>query len=126
VTYLQCHYAAFAEVTIMNSVPSTINSEPVLVTNGGESGERDHRAVLEFAAYDYFSKPFSPRMSLARRWDVSRRQSGKPIRTCDPNRGGFDGSCLSRRARRLFDPQGDTASLTKDELVLLVTATMSE
>jgi hypothetical protein len=49
-------------------------------------------------------------------------------RARDPNRDGFrfDGWRLERRARRLLNPKGNTASLTKREFAFLVAATMSE
>jgi two-component system, OmpR family, response regulator len=96
---------------------------PVIIMTGHRGDDIDRIVGLELGADDYVTKPFNPRELLARLRAVLRRQD--MARTTSPRaaeRGGFrfDGWQLERRMRRLTDPQGNPAPLTKGEYALLV------
>ena len=96
---------------------------PVIIATGHRRDEIDRVVGLELGADDYVTKPFNLRELLARVRAVLRRldrERAAPAR--DPERGGyrFSGWQLSRRLRRLTDPNGATVALTKGEYALLV------
>ena len=96
---------------------------PVIVITGHRRDEIDRVVGLELGADDYITKPFSLRELLARVRAVLRRfDVGRATPPRDADRGGyaFSGWRLSRKARRLTDPDGVTVSLTKGEYSLLV------
>jgi DNA-binding response OmpR family regulator len=96
---------------------------PIIITTGHRPEEIDRIVGLELGADDYIVKPFSLRELLARVRAVLRRQEmGRTARARDPERGGyrFDGWQLERRGRRLVDPSGAPAPLSKGEYGLLL------
>ena len=96
---------------------------PVIIATGHRRDEIDRVVGLELGADDYVTKPFNMRELLARVRAVLRRLDRERVAPArDPERGGyrFFGWQLSRRPRRLTDPNGATVALTKGEYALLV------
>jgi DNA-binding response OmpR family regulator len=100
------------------------NSEvPIIIVTGHRRDDIDRVVGLELGADDYLTKPFNLRELLARVRAVLRRlDSRRAAPARDPERGRFRfaGWQLDRRSRRLTDPDGDPAPLTKGEYALLI------
>jgi two-component system OmpR family response regulator len=96
---------------------------PIIIMTGHSREEVDRVVGLELGADDYLAKPFSLRELLARvRAILRRHEMGRAARARHPERGGyrFNGWSLERRTRRLVNPDGAPALLTKSEYALLV------
>ena len=96
---------------------------PIIIMTGHSREEVDRVVGLELGADDYLVKPFSLRELLARvRAILRRHERGRAKQARDPERGGyrFNGWSLERRTRRLVNPDGASASLTKSEYALLL------
>lgn len=94
---------------------------PVIITTGHRKDEIDRVVGLELGADDYVTKPFGLRELLARIKAVLRRHASDYSHR--KNNGltyHFGGWKLRPKTRELFDPQGQTVSLTKGEHALLV------
>jgi len=96
---------------------------PVIIMTGRRCEEVDKVVGLELGADDYIIKPCSLRELLARTRAILRRQEfGRLARHRHPERGGyrFNGWQLERRSRQLFNPAGQSVTLTKGEFALLL------
>jgi two-component system OmpR family response regulator len=95
---------------------------PILIASGQRCEEADRVVGLELGADDYLTKPFGLRELTARIKAVLRRKT-LPKAEPAPGPSGhyrFAGWQLSRRSRRLLDPEGNQVPLTKGEFALLV------
>jgi two-component system, OmpR family, response regulator len=100
---------------------------PVIIITGHRRDDIDRVVGLELGADDYLTKPFNLRELLARvravlrRFEAGRSQPARePEQEADRIRYRFSGWQLSRRTRRLTDPDGELVVLTKGEYALLV------
>jgi two-component system OmpR family response regulator len=96
---------------------------PIIIITGHRRDEIDRVVGLELGADDYLTKPFNLRELLARVRAILRRiETSRPAPARDSDRGGyqFGGWRLTRRTRRLTDPDGDPVALTKGEYALLL------
>lgn len=87
----------------------------VMLTAKGE--ESDVVTGLELGADDYISKPFSPKVLLARIRAILRRRKTNFLETSD--RIKQEGDMIIDRARHLVTIEGDTVDLTLSEFELL-------
>jgi DNA-binding response OmpR family regulator len=95
---------------------------PVIIITGRRSDEIDRVVGLELGADDYITKPFGLRELVARIHAVLRRQETARNtwqREAEKGHYRFGGWHLDRRARRLTNPNGLPAALTKGEYALL-------
>jgi two-component system, OmpR family, response regulator len=100
---------------------------PVIIITGHRRDDIDRVVGLELGADDYLTKPFNLRELLARvravlrRFEAGRSQPARELeQETDRVRYRFSGWQLSRRTRRLTDPDGELVVLTKGEYALLV------
>jgi two-component system OmpR family response regulator len=96
---------------------------PVIVTTSPHNDEDDRVVGLELGADDCITRPFGLRELLARIRAVLRRREGtglEPQRHPARSRCRFGGWEVSRRTRRLTDPNGFHVTLTKGEYALLI------
>ncbi len=97
---------------------------PIIITTGHRRDEVDRVVGLELGADDYLTKPFGLRELLARIRAVwRRRQAGLAASRRESAQGCSrfgSGWQLSRRLRRLTDPNDVLVPLTKAEYALLV------